>query len=137
MIVLDASAALDLLLQGAVSVRLVSRVLASGERLAAPHLLDLEVAQVLRRYVAAGDIEVARAEQALADYADMRITRYPHDVLLPRIWELRRNCTAYDASYLALAESLGCPLVTCDAALAKIPGRNATVEVFSAPARRL
>jgi predicted nucleic acid-binding protein len=105
MIVLDASAAIELLLRGAVRRRLVSRIFASGEPLAAPHLLDLEVAQVLRRYVAAGKIDAARAAEALADFGDVRIARYPHDVLLPRIWELRRNCTAYDASYLALAES--------------------------------
>lgn len=136
MIVLDASAAIELLLRGATSTRLVSRVFARGERLAAPHLLDLEVAQVLRRYVATGEIEGARAELALVDYADMRITRYPHDVLLPRIWKLRRNCTAYDASYLALAESLRCSLVTCDAALAKIPGMAVAVEVFPGPVPR-
>ena len=133
MIVLDASAAIELLLRGAVRRRLVSRVFASGEPLAAPHLLDLEVAQVLRRYVAAGKIDAARAAEALADFGDVRIARYPHDVLLPRIWELRRNCTAYDASYLALAESLGCPLVTCDAALAKVPGQAVPVEVFAGP----
>lgn len=135
MIVLDASAAIDVLLRGAVSKRLLSRVFAPGERLAAPHLLDLEVVQVLRRYVGAGEVEAARADQALADFADMRIARYPHDVLLPRIWELRRNCTAYDASYLALAEVLRCPLVTCDAALAKVPGRAVPVEVFAGTAR--
>lgn len=136
MIVLDASAAIELLLRGATSDRLVSRVFARGERLAAPHLLDLEIAQVLRRYVAAGEIDGARAGLALADHAAMRITRYPHDALLSRIWKLRRNCTAYDASYLALAESLRCPLVTCDAALAKIPGLAVAVEVFPGPSPR-
>jgi predicted nucleic acid-binding protein len=88
---------------------------------------------VLRRYVAAGEIDAARATATLDDYRDVHIARYPHDALLPRIWELRRNCTAYDASYLALAESLGCPLVTCDAALAKVPGRAVRVEVFAGP----
>lgn len=133
MIVLDASAAIECLLRGGVAERLVARVFASGERIAAPHLLDLEVVQVLRRYVAAGEIDTARADEAIADYVDVCITRYPHDVLLPRIWELRGNCTAYDAAYLALAESLRCPLVTCDAALAKVPGRVVPVEVFGGP----
>lgn len=135
MIVLDASAAIELLLRGAVSTQLVARVFGSGSRIAAPHLLDLEVVQVLRRYVAAGEIDSARADQAIADYGDVRIERYPHDVLLRRIWELRRNCTAYDASYLSLAESLRCPLVTCDTALAGIPGRMVSVEVFAGAGR--
>lgn len=135
MIVLDASAAIEMLLRGAASSPLVSRVFASGERIAAPHLLDLEVVQVLRRYVSAGEITAGRADQAIADYVDIRIARYPHDVLLPRIWELRQNCTAYDASYLALAESLRCPLVTCDAAIAKSAHRTVAVEVFAVPTR--
>ena len=83
-----------------------------------PHLLDLEVAQVLRRYWADGNLKLSRAEEALSDYLDLPISRYPPDLMLGRIWELRRNFTAYDASYIALAESLPGTLVTCDAALA-------------------
>ena len=110
---------------------LVERVLGGDEPLAAPHLLDLEIARVLRRYVAGREIDAARAEDALADYRAMQVACYPHDALLDRVWELRANCTAYDASFIALAEALRCPLVTCDAALAKIPGHVATIEVFT------
>ena len=98
MIVLDASAALELLLRAATHERLVHRLLESGELLAAPHLLDLEIAQVLRRFAAAGELSDARAREALDDYAGLRIARYPHDPLLGRIWQLRHNCTAYDAA---------------------------------------
>lgn len=82
-------------------------------------------------YVTDREIDAARAEDALADYRAMQVARYPHDVLLGRIWELRANCTAYDGSDIALAEALHCPLVTCDVALEKIPGHVATIEVFA------
>jgi len=131
MIVLDASAALEVLLRAAGNRQLVTRTLSSAELLVAPHLLDLEVAHVLRRFVAGGELTAARAEQALADYDDLRIARYPHRPLLPRIWQLRENYTAYDAAYLALAEALGAPLVTCDRRLATAPGHRATVECIS------
>jgi predicted nucleic acid-binding protein len=131
MIVLDASAALEVLLRAAGNRQLVTRTLTSAELLVAPHLLDLEVAHVLRRFVAGGELTAARAEQALADYDDLRIARYPHRPLLPRIWQLRENYTAYDAAYLALAEALGAPLVTCDRRLATAPGHRATVECIS------
>ena len=82
----------------------------------------MEVAQVLRRYAAAGDLTSGAGLQALTDLADFPIHRYSHEVLLPRIWELRHNVTAYDAAYLALAEALPAPLVTCDGRLASAPG---------------
>jgi predicted nucleic acid-binding protein len=88
------------------------------------------VAQVLRRYALAGELEVGRAREALEDLADLSLYRYPHDVLLPRIWELRRNVTAYDAAYIALAESLGAPLVTRDTALASPRIHRARIEVL-------
>lgn len=132
MIVLDASAALELLLRATTRRPLVVRALASGEPLVAPHLLDVEVAHVLRRFVNGRQLSAARAEQALADYADMRMTRYSHHPLLPRIWQLRENCTAYDAAYLALAEAVAAPLVTCDRKLADVPGHRARVECFAA-----
>jgi predicted nucleic acid-binding protein len=131
MIVLDASAALELLLRAAGHRQLVTRTLTSAELLVAPHLLDLEVAHVLRRFVAGGELTAARAEQALADYDNLRIARYPHRPLLPRIWQLRENYTAYDAAYLALAEALGAPLVTCDRRLASAPGHRAIVECIT------
>jgi predicted nucleic acid-binding protein len=118
MIVADASAVLEVLLNSAKGQRFAEIILDPAETLHAPHLLDLEVAQVLRRYWTSGVLKLSRAEEALSDYLDLPISRYPHDLALGRIWELRRNFTAYDASYIALAESLPGTLVTCDAALA-------------------
>jgi predicted nucleic acid-binding protein len=113
-IVVDASAAIELLLNTAAGIRISARLLSSGETLHAPHLIDLEVAQVLRRYARSGELDAGRGAQALDDLADLAINRYPHDVFLPRIWELRHNVTAYDAAYIALAEALDAPLVTRD-----------------------
>jgi predicted nucleic acid-binding protein len=93
----------------------------------APHLLDVEAAQVIRRYAANGDIDDERGRLALDDLADFPLRRYPHDVLLPRIWSLRNNLTAYDAAYIALAEALDAPLLTRDRRLAAIPGHDATI----------
>lgn len=130
MIVVDASAVLELLLRAASHRPLVTRTLDSGCLLVAPHLLDLEVVHVLRRYVANGDLPTSRAEQAIADYGNFRINRYSHQPFLLRIWQLRGNCTAYDAAYIALAEALAAPLVTCDRRLATAPGHRAGVECF-------
>jgi len=129
-IVLDASAALELLLNTPAAPRVAQRVLSPRESLHAPHLIDLEVAQVLRRWERAGGLAAARAEEALDDLADLPLARYPHQLLLPRIWSMRANATAYDAAYLVLAEALGAVLVTRDAALASIPGHAARVEVI-------
>jgi predicted nucleic acid-binding protein len=116
-IVLDASAALEVLLQTASAEAVMKRIFRPAESLHAPHLLDLEVAQVLRRYTRNRSIAEERAALALDDFAEMSIERYPHDLLLPRIWELRENFTAYDAAYIALAELLSAPLLTLDSAL--------------------
>lgn len=129
MIVVDASALIELLLNSDAAPRVSKRLFDLAQTLHAPHLLDVEVAQVLRRYERAGSITSARAEEALQDLGVMPISRYPHDVLLTRGWTLRRNVTAYDAVYLALAEALGATLVTRDSALASVPGHNARVEV--------
>lgn len=130
MIVLDASAALELLLRAGRHPALVARVLRSGETVAAPHLLDLEVTQVLRRFVMAGELTEARAREAIEDHRAMGIARYPHMELLERVWQLRANCTAYDAVYIALAEALGAALITCDARLADVPGTRVAIEVI-------
>ena len=122
MIVVDASAVLEVLLQTPAAPHVGERIFASGETLHAPHLLDVEIAQVLRRYARAGVISSARAAQALTDLTDLPLNRYPHFVLLPRIWQVRHNLTAYDAAYLALAEALDAPLVTRDRALASVGG---------------
>ena len=129
MIVLDASAAVDWLVQAAAAPRIESRIFSHNQSLHAPELLDLEVAQVLRRLVREGKLSASRAEQAIQDLLDMRITRYPHLVLLPRIWQLRHNLSAYDAAYIVLAEKLEATLLTRDARLASTPGHAATVEV--------
>ena len=129
MIVVDASAVLEVLLQTPVAARVGRRIFAAGETLHAPHLLDLEIAQVLRRYVRSGVISAKRGNEALTDLADLPLNRYPHVVLLPRIWQLRHNVTAYDAAYLALAEALDAPLVTRDRALTSA-GARVQVEVI-------
>ena len=127
MIVVDASALLEVLLGTGAGARIQERLFRSGETLNAPHLIDLEVAQVLRRYDAAGDLDPGRGAEALEDLADMPLHRYPHDFLLPRIWELRGTMTAYDAAYIALAEALDAPLVTRDVRLSRATGHVATI----------
>lgn len=129
MIVVDASALLELLLRAPGAARVEARLRDAEQGLHAPHLLDVEVAQVIRRYAAAGELDEARGRAALADLADTPLHRYPHDLLLPRIWELRHNFTAYDAVYVALAEGLGAPLLTCDRRLAGASGHRARIEV--------
>ena len=130
MIVLDASAAVDWMLQTAAGLRIEKRIYARNEALHAPHLLDLEVGQVLRRLVRETVISARRADEAIEDLVDLRVTRYPHFVFLPRIWQLRHNLSAYDAAYVVLAEKLGATLVTRDARLASASGRAVAVEVF-------
>jgi predicted nucleic acid-binding protein len=130
MIVLDASAAIDWLLQTSAGQRVEKRISSRNESLHAPHLLDLEVAQVLRRLVREGSLPLRRADEAIADLVDLRVTRYPHFVLLPRVWQLRHNFSAYDAAYLALAEKLGAALVTRDSRLASAAGHAAPIELF-------
>ena len=130
MIVLDASAAVDWLLQTSAGRQIEKRIFSRAESLHAPHLLDLEVAQVLRRLAREGAVSVRRAEEAIRDLLDLRVTRYPHFLLLPRIWQLRHNLSAYDAAYIALAEELGATLLTRDARLASASGHTARVEVF-------
>ena len=129
MIVVDASALLEVLLSTRASARLAERLFAPNETLHAPHLIDLEVAQVLRRYALTGQLSPTRGLQALEDLADFPLLRYPHDFCLPRIWALRNNLTAYDAAYVALAEALRAPLVTRDSALATAPGHHARIEL--------
>lgn len=130
MIVLDASSVLELLLRTPVGIRIEQHIFKPGESLHAPHLIDLEVAQVLRRYATSGEIENARAAQALADLEALPLSRHSHRLFLARIWELRRNLTAYDAAYVALAEALPATLLTQDRRLAKAPGSVAKIQVI-------
>jgi len=127
LIVVDASAAIELLLRTPVAGAVERHLFAPGQTLHAPHLLDIEVAQVIRRYAAKGEIDGDRGRMALADLADLRMQRYPHDILLPRVWELRNNMTAYDAVYIALAEALDAVLLTRDHRLAGAAGHHARV----------
>lgn len=129
MIVVDASVAVDLLLRGPGAETLSSRLLDSGEVLHAPHLLDVEVAQVLRRFALRGILGEARGLEALQLLAALPLVRHDHARLLPRVWALRPNITAYDAVYVALAELLGATLLTRDRRLAAAAGHRATIEV--------
>ncbi len=95
-----------------------------------PHLFEVEVMNVLRRYALGDGFSERRGTELLEDLTTMRITRYPHTALLPRIWELKDNVTAYDAAYIALAETLEAPLVTRDERLSRAPGIRAAVELY-------
>ena len=124
------SAAIDWLLQTSAGQRIERRIYSHNESLHAPHLLDLEVPQVLRRLVREGTITAHRADEAIRDLLDLRITRYPHFALLPRIWQLRHNFSAYDAAYIVLAEQLGAALLTRDRRLASAPHHALTIDLF-------
>jgi predicted nucleic acid-binding protein len=130
LIVLDASAAVEWLLQTPVGRRIEERIFSQDESLHTPYLLDVEVVQVLRRFAREGLVAAGRADQAINDLLDLRIARYPHVVLVPRIWQLRHNFSAYDAAYVALAEDLHATLVTRDGRLASAPGHRAAVELI-------
>ena len=129
MIVVDASAAVELLARSPTGRRVAERVSGADETLHAPHLIDIEVTHALRRLALTRTITARTATARLAALATLAMERYPHTDLLGRIWELRENATAYDAAYLALAEALEAPLLTCDRALAAVPGTRAVVEV--------
>lgn len=132
MIVVDASVVVDLLLGIAPHFeRIASRLLVRARSLSAPHLLDAEVAQVLRRHVRSRQVPADRAEAALDDLAELPVTRYAHSDLLKRAFDFRDNVTVYDGLYLALAEALRAPLVTRDRALAHVPGCRARVEIIA------
>lgn len=130
MLVVDTSAALDALAAHNPPPGLIDRLTGDGD-LHAPHLIDIEVLHALRGMLIRGEITPDRAADARSDFADMTMTRYPHPPLADRIWELRHNLTAYDAAFVALAEILDAPLVTCDGKLATAPGHNAKVELFT------
>lgn len=130
MIVLDASAAVDWLLQTPTGQRIEQRIYARQDTLHTVHLLDVEFVQVLRRLVREGTLAPKRAEEAIEDLIALRITRYAPELLLKQIWRHRQNLSAYDAAYVALAEELKAPLITRDQRIAAAPGHRAAVEVF-------
>jgi predicted nucleic acid-binding protein len=128
-IVVDASAVVEVLLGTPAADLVAHRLFGAGETLHAPHLLDIEVAHALRRFVARGEIGNQRGRTAVADLADFPLHRYPHEPLLLRVWDLRNSLTAYDAAYVALAEALGAPLITRDSRLAGATGHRARIEL--------
>lgn len=129
MIVLDASALVELLLGTGRGRAVAGRIADPEVGLHVPHLADVEVAQTLRRYVKDGGIDAASAAAALLDLRALDVERHSHEPLLDRVWVLRDNLTAYDAVYVALAEALDATLLTCDGRLARAPRVAARVEV--------
>jgi predicted nucleic acid-binding protein len=130
MIVVDASAVIELLLRSPLGERVEARCFGHPAALHAPELLDIEVVQVLRRFEARHEVTTPRAAAALRLLAALPVRRHPHAPLRQRLWALRANLTAYDAAYVALAEGLGATVVTCDARLAGAPGVRAPIEVL-------
>ncbi len=133
MTVIDASAVLDVVLRTERGRRLTASVLDPTRSLAAPELIDIEFLQVLRRFARSGRISDVRAIQALEDYRDLPIERYPHLPFLSRAWELRHTVSAYDAVYVVLAEALDAPLLTTDDALSRAIANAADIRVRLAP----
>ena len=121
MIVLDASAAIEWLL-GLPHAGFVEAQIADPSTVVhAPHLITVEVTQVVRRFEQRGELSAERGRAALDDLADLDLTRHDHEPLIPLMWELRANLTAYDACYVALARALDAPLLTLDTRLAQAP----------------
>ena len=129
MIVVDASAVVEVVAHRRIDA-LPGR-LDQGGTLHAPHLLDVEVTNAIRGLVSRAEISVYAASSARTDAAEMSITLYPHALLLERAWQLRDMLSTYDAVYVALAELLPAPLITCDARLAATHGHSAEIELFA------
>jgi predicted nucleic acid-binding protein len=135
MLVIDASAATELLLGRPAAAAIAGHLAEHDHDLHAPHLVDIEVLSAVRRLVASGDATPDRGDAAVADLLDLPLARYPHDILLPRIWSLRENFSPYDAAYVALAEGLadeGVPLLTTDARLARAVRAHTDIGVLAA-----
>jgi len=130
MIVVDASALLEFLLQTRVGSRVEARLFRNDEELHAPHLVDVEVVQGLRRLVRTAEVSSGRAAEAIEDLTELDLHRHAHLDLVGRAWKLRNNLSAYDAMYVALAEAIDAPIVTCDGPLGTAPGHRARIEVI-------
>ena len=115
---------------GAVAPRIRERMDRADDGVHVPHLFEVEVMNVLRRYTLGHGLSERRSAELLEDLTTMRLTRYPHTALLSRVWELRENLTAYDAAYVALAETLEAPLITRDERVSRAPGIRAVVELY-------
>jgi len=120
-VVVDASLVVSALVDGGSTGSWAESLLA-GEPLSAPHLMPVEVASILRRAAAAGEISADVVAMAHTDLLDMRVELFPYGPFAPRVWELRDNLTCYDAWYVALAEFLGSPVATLDLKLARTAG---------------
>jgi predicted nucleic acid-binding protein len=131
-IVLDSSAAVDYLVDGGESGEWVRETIEDESEVAAPHLVDPEVLSSLRKSVARGDVTEGQAGEALVDFGDLALVRYPATNLIERIWELRSILTPYDAAYVALSEALGGALFTTDLRLARSHGHEAEIVAYSA-----
>lgn len=131
MYVLDASLLVEVVLRTELGIRHTDAVLNANDSLHVPHLLDLEVLQVIRRLVLAGDVDLRHAETALNVVTDLPLVRHEHESFLGRIWDLRTAMTAHDAAYVALAEGLPAVLLTCDGRLARAHGHYAEVRLLS------
>jgi predicted nucleic acid-binding protein len=130
LIVVDTSAAVMALVAQDRAPDLVERLASDGD-LHAPHLIDTEVLHTLRRMILRESISPERAADARSDFAELALLRYPHEPLSDRVWELRDNLTAYDVTFVALAEALTVPLITCDARLASSPLHHAQIELYN------
>lgn len=121
MLVVDASVAVALLIDSGPDGTWAEQAL-RGEHLVAPHLMPAEVANILRRAAARGDVSADAAALAHADLVALGVDLFPYEPFAARVWELRENLTAYDAWYVALAEALGAKLATLDGALSRAAG---------------
>jgi predicted nucleic acid-binding protein len=130
MLVLDASSALEVILTSAKGAMITRMFFRKGEELHAPHLIDIEFAHTLRRLVREKELEPKEAQRALDDFDNLALERHAHTALLPKIWTLRNALSAYDAAYVALAEALDAPLVTCDGRLSRSHGHHADIRLI-------
>jgi predicted nucleic acid-binding protein len=132
LIVLDASAVIDYLIDGGERGQWARSSIRRERGLAAPHVIDVEVVSGLRQLLARAEVTRREAEVALSNFTGLKIARYPVTIFLDRIWRLRTVLTPYDAAYVALGEALGSPLVTTDARLARAHGHQAAIVAFQA-----
>lgn len=131
MAVIDASAVVEVLLRTAIGMAALDLLVAESDGMHVPHLLDVEVAHALRRLVLARELSTQDAELAVEVLPQLRLDRHAHLLLLPRVWQLRNSLSAYDAVYVALAEALNTPLITCDAKLSRSHGHRAEIVLLS------
>mgnify|MGYP003394600848 FL=1 len=127
--VIDASTLGNVLLDAAVHPDAVELLRSEDCAVFIPHLCDVEVASGLRSMIARGVMDESSAQEALEQYRDLSLERVGHEVLLDRVLSLRNNFTAYDSTYVALAEVLGAPLHTADQRLARAVREHTDVDV--------